>query len=454
MLAQWQQDLAERAAALKGRDGQDDPALKARMRDLEEEQRQIREALAKFLEDMQEHIEKLPDKPELASFAGRRGSLPRTWRPAGRRRRWPPPRRPWPSSPPPAATKRPRRPPTSWRSSSSAADGMGKGCRNAMLWRFSRRLSNCLGDTLAQLLAQAWPAWGGSGSGGMGGYGMSGLYGGLPAIFGWKERPAASRPAPTASRGSGRFAGKPRRESRRARAGETVAAGAAAGASEGAVPERYRRQVGQYFQRVAEETQEGAVRAGRRPRLHCPTRKAKKNDRQNKAGDSAGGLCAALRRWRCCRRRLASGRARRRSPRATSRKPSKKAAPGRRGQSGGEPDGVVQVANLVYAGTKSSRCFSDHFLIKAEKESSISTSRRFHAVKLSEREHLRVSAGDHDRRGRLPVVRGRAGEPAAVRRAGRAAAGLGRMLVDRVGPRLPPRDGHGLPQATRCKPST
>jgi hypothetical protein len=51
-------------------------------------------------------------------------------------------------------------------------------------------------------------------------------------------------------------------------------------------------------------------------------------------------------------------------------------------QSGGEPDGIVQVANLVYAGTKSSRCFSDHFLVKAEKESAVSTSRRFHAVKL------------------------------------------------------------------------
>jgi hypothetical protein len=51
-------------------------------------------------------------------------------------------------------------------------------------------------------------------------------------------------------------------------------------------------------------------------------------------------------------------------------------------QSGGEPDGIVQVANLVYAGTKSSHCFSDHFLIVAEKDSAISTSRRFHAVKL------------------------------------------------------------------------
>ena len=50
---------------------------------------------------------------------------------------------------------------------------------------------------------------------------------------------------------------------------------------------------------------------------------------------------------------------------------------------GGEPAGVVQVANLVYAGTKSSKCFSDHFLIQAEQDSSISTSRRFHAVKLA-----------------------------------------------------------------------
>lgn len=51
--------------------------------------------------------------------------------------------------------------------------------------------------------------------------------------------------------------------------------------------------------------------------------------------------------------------------------------------SGGEAEGIVQVANLVYAGVKSSHCFSDHFLAKAEKESAISTSRRFHAVKLA-----------------------------------------------------------------------
>ncbi|MGQ0635966.1 MAG: DUF4159 domain-containing protein [Planctomycetaceae bacterium] len=52
-------------------------------------------------------------------------------------------------------------------------------------------------------------------------------------------------------------------------------------------------------------------------------------------------------------------------------------------QLGGEPEGVVQIANLIYAGVKSSHCFSDHFLVKAEQDSAISTSRRFHAVKLA-----------------------------------------------------------------------
>lgn len=49
---------------------------------------------------------------------------------------------------------------------------------------------------------------------------------------------------------------------------------------------------------------------------------------------------------------------------------------------GGEPESIVQVANLVYAGVKSSHCFSDHFLLRAQKDSAIVTSRRFHAVKL------------------------------------------------------------------------
>lgn len=71
---------------------------------------------------------------------------------------------------------------------------------------------------------------------------------------------------------------------------------------------------------------------------------------------------------------------------AGRQEPAKKADDARKKQDGkhlgGEPDSIVQVANLIYAGIKSSQCFSDHFLVDAEKETTISTSRRFHAVKL------------------------------------------------------------------------
>jgi hypothetical protein len=64
----------------------------------------------------------------------------------------------------------------------------------------------------------------------------------------------------------------------------------------------------------------------------------------------------------------------------------KAAAPADGKHMGGEPESIVQVANLIYAGVKSSQCFSDHFLLRAQKESAIATSRRFHAVKLSSEE--------------------------------------------------------------------
>src|SRR6185436_8333961 len=50
---------------------------------------------------------------------------------------------------------------------------------------------------------------------------------------------------------------------------------------------------------------------------------------------------------------------------------------------GGESQGVVQVGNLIYAGAKSSKCFADHFLTRAEQDSKITTARKFHSVKLS-----------------------------------------------------------------------
>ena len=54
--------------------------------------------------------------------------------------------------------------------------------------------------------------------------------------------------------------------------------------------------------------------------------------------------------------------------------------------SGGD---AVECANLIYAGTKSSVCFSEEFLSTVASETSINTSRKFKAVKLGEREVFR-----------------------------------------------------------------
>ncbi len=45
--------------------------------------------------------------------------------------------------------------------------------------------------------------------------------------------------------------------------------------------------------------------------------------------------------------------------------------------------GAIQCANLIYAGTQTSRCFSDEFLTAAQQQSSVATERRFKRVKLN-----------------------------------------------------------------------
>lgn len=55
-------------------------------------------------------------------------------------------------------------------------------------------------------------------------------------------------------------------------------------------------------------------------------------------------------------------------------------------ESGGD---AIECANLIYAGTKSSVCFSEEFLSAVGSETSVNTARKFKAVKLSEKELFR-----------------------------------------------------------------
>ena len=47
---------------------------------------------------------------------------------------------------------------------------------------------------------------------------------------------------------------------------------------------------------------------------------------------------------------------------------------------------VIQCGNLIYAGTQTSRCFSDEFLGEVQKKTTIQTERRFKSVKLDSEE--------------------------------------------------------------------
>jgi len=49
-------------------------------------------------------------------------------------------------------------------------------------------------------------------------------------------------------------------------------------------------------------------------------------------------------------------------------------------------EGAVECGNLIYAGTKTSRCFSDQFLSNVQQKTSIKTERRFKPVKLGSEE--------------------------------------------------------------------
>lgn len=46
-------------------------------------------------------------------------------------------------------------------------------------------------------------------------------------------------------------------------------------------------------------------------------------------------------------------------------------------------NGVIQCANLIYAGTQTSRCFSDEFLSNIQKKTTVATERRFKPAKLA-----------------------------------------------------------------------
>ena len=263
-----QRGLADRLAAMKDRDGEDDPVLKARMRDLEEEQRALREELADLLDDIEEHAEQLPkDLPEHDDLKNSALEFAEKVRNSGADE----------------AMKQCEGGLSDFSGTEGhtgakeAADilakfidengnggngSMGKQGMNS-LKKFQPRIPG-RGDgmckTLGQLLADAGFGGNPGSSGGFGAGGGSssrmsaaknvGLYGGVPQASSQASRQGGRSDQTTAAQGRARErqvggAGDGSFDS-----SETLEA---AGSGEAAVPLRYRRKVGRYFQRIADE---------------------------------------------------------------------------------------------------------------------------------------------------------------------------------------------------------
>lgn len=254
-----QRDLADRLKSLSDKERADDPALKTRMRDLEEEQGRIRLELDGLLSDIEDYAAQLPEDEEveelrrtaqefvaalresgadeamtaaeqaLAEFSGKRGHA----------------------------------------SAEEAADilekflskckSMGKeGACKACRAKFSPKLSDAIQQTLEQMMS-AGMGGSGMGDGGEGGYSARsgpydnvGLYGQTPLIDSAQAAGQGQSSKPAGDRAGRSSSG--RKISSDERAGSD-AAGAqnASGGNDASTPLRYRRQVGRYFQRIADE---------------------------------------------------------------------------------------------------------------------------------------------------------------------------------------------------------
>jgi len=251
---QQQRDLADRAKSLVGHDAEDDPRLKARMRNLEEEQRRIREELAELLDDIENHVGLLPQDERLNDLRKTALDFVQGVRASGAQQAMLD-----------AETALVGFLGTEAHAKATKAADilrtfLGK-CESTqaqagLCLKFAPGLEAGLGNTVEQLLAEMGLSPGGS-TMGQSGYSTrrnsldnTGLFGRLP---GMDQAPGQTGRKASAGEGSGVSSKMVTSETTSTDDhGEKVSAGGAAGVT---VPPRYRRRVGAYFQRVAEESQ-------------------------------------------------------------------------------------------------------------------------------------------------------------------------------------------------------
>jgi HAMP domain-containing protein len=249
-LYQRQRDLAGRMQSLIGQDQKDDPALKARMRDLEQEQQGLREQLKSLLDDIDAHADLIPPEPRLEDLRNSAKEFAAAVRKSTASDQMNSAQSALEEFAGGAAHEAAQGAADTLEQFISKCQSVGQQGKAAM--HFQPSLSQGIGNTVDQLLGSQGLKSAGAGQGG---YSMRsnslrnvGLYGSIPlrgqesarAGGGHAQRGIGDRsPAGEAQPGAGSGSGEDRLR--------------ASGQSDAAVPPEYRRRVNDYFQRVADE---------------------------------------------------------------------------------------------------------------------------------------------------------------------------------------------------------
>ena len=249
-LYERQKELAERLRSLKGRDKEDSPQLKARMRDLQQSQQEIRAELENLLDRIEDHVAKLPEDRKLDKLRESAREFVKAARASGAAEAMT-------EAESGLAEFSGTRGHAGAQKAAEALEKLisqcnGMGGEGMLCLRFSPSLSAGLGNTIEQLLGEMGF---GNGQGNGNGYSARsnslanmGLYGSMPTSLSG-DRGGSSRSA--SPRGSGARGRSDRAE---ATSAEAASKSSAAGAADASVPPSYRRRVAEYFQRIADET--------------------------------------------------------------------------------------------------------------------------------------------------------------------------------------------------------
>ena len=264
-LYERQRELTARLAAMKDHDQETDPAAKGRMRDCEVEQKQLHDALGELLGDIDDHVAKLPDDRRLDDLRETARRFAEDVRGS----------RVLPAMSEARSALASFAGSQSYRAANEATETMAGflgrcqslGQSGQMCLKFQPTLSGSMGNTIEEMLNEAGSALKGrQGAGAGSGYSAPrstarnvGMYGGLSnptnTARGGSLPGRLVETAGAGQEGAGPYSASP--------GGSPDADSVTGGAGSPEVPVQYRRKVGQYFERIADEMPDHRLPGGR-----------------------------------------------------------------------------------------------------------------------------------------------------------------------------------------------